>query len=108
MNFSAARSRSPVVTPARTLPASRSVVRTRISPARAILSISAGVFLTIIGSEAFFEAERGERRADVVVDLGRAARAVEPPEQSVPIVVADQRLGLLVVRVQPGAHLVGV
>ena len=50
MNFSAALSNSPVVTPGRTLAASRSIVRTRMSPARAIFSISAGVFLTIIGS----------------------------------------------------------
>ena len=83
MNFSAAASSSPVVTPGRILPASRSIVLTRMAPAAAILSISAGDFLMIIGaSESFFEAERGERRADVVVDLHLVARAVEAAQQA--------------------------
>src|SRR4051795_13372923 len=104
MNRSAAASSSPVVTPGRTLPASRSIVRTRISPARAILSISAGDFLTIIAPsrldalQAFFEAQRGQRRADVVVHLDLVARAVEAAEQAALLVVVLQRLGLLVVR----------
>src|SRR3954451_923264 len=103
MNFSAAASRSSVLTPGRTLPASRSMVRTRISPARAILSISAGVFLMIIGgaSEPLFEPQRREGGPDVVVDLGGAARAVEAPQQALLLVVVDQRLGLLMVRREP-------
>src|SRR3954469_17725174 len=103
MNFSAAASRSSVLTPGRTLPASRSMVRTRISPARAILSISAEVFLMIIGgaSEPLFEPQRREGGPDVVVDLGGAARAVEAPQQALLLVVVDQRLGLLMVRREP-------
>src|SRR5829696_10282046 len=98
MNFSAALSSSAVVTPGRTLPAIRSIVLTRMAPAAAILSISAGDFLTIIAaSESFFEAERGERRADVVVDLDLVARAVEAAQQAPLVVVVLERLGLLVV-----------
>src|SRR5688500_18197431 len=108
MKRSAARSSSPVVTPGRTLPASRSIVRTRMSPARAILSISAGLFLMIMALQALFEAERRVGGPDVVVDLGRAARAVEPPQQPALLVVVDQRLGLLVVGGEPLAHLVRV
>src|SRR6187549_2463289 len=97
MNFSAALSRSAVVTPGRIFAAIRSIVLTRIAPAAAILSISAGDFLTIMGSEAFFEAERGERRADVVVDLHLVARAVEAAQQAPLLVVVLERLGLLMV-----------
>src|SRR5215218_7173047 len=108
MNRSAAWSSSPVVTPGRTLPASRSIVRTRMSPARAILSISAGVFLMIIGSEALFEAQRGEGGPDVVVDLGGTARAVEPAQQSLLLVVVDQRFRLLMVGLQTLLHHLGL
>src|SRR3954467_10951690 len=102
MKRSAVWSSSIVVTPGRTLPASRSIVRTRISPARAILSISAGVFLMIIGgSESLFEPQRREGGPDVVVDLGGAARPVEAPQQALLLVVVDQRLGLLMVRREP-------
>src|SRR3954447_14523223 len=102
MKRSAAWSSWSVVTPGRTLPASRSMVRTRMSPARAILSISAGVFLMIIGgSESLFEPQRREGGPDVVVDLGGAARAVEAPQQALLLVVVDQRLGLLMVRREP-------
>src|SRR3954447_18717396 len=104
MNFSAAASRSSVLTPGRTLPASRSMVRTRISPARAILSISAGVFLMIMGSETLFEPQRREGGPDVVVDLGGAARAVEAPQQALLLVVVDQRLSLLMVGRKPLQH----
>src|SRR3954451_5911766 len=98
MNFSAARSSSLVVTPGRILPASRSIVLTRIAPAAAILSISAGDFLMIMRtSETFFEAERREGRADVVVDLDLVLRPVEAPQQAAIFVVVDQRLGLLMV-----------
>src|SRR5919204_4108021 len=99
MNRSAALSSSCVVAPGGPLPARRSMVRTRISPARAIFSISAGVFLMIIGgSEPLFEPQRREGGPDVVVDLGRAARAVEAAQQAFVLVVVDQRLGLLMVR----------
>src|SRR3712207_5869064 len=102
MNFSAARSSSPVVMPGRILPAIRSIVLTRMAPAAAILSISAGDFLMItMTSEPLFEAERGERRADVVVDLHLVARPVEAAQQAPLLVVVDQRLGLLVVGRQP-------
>src|SRR3954463_15722457 len=104
MNFSAAASSSPVVTPGRIFAASRSIVRTRISPARAILSISAGDFLTIIARsslEAFFQAQRRQRRPDVVVDLDLVPGAVEAPEQPALLVVLLERLGLLVVGGEP-------
>src|SRR5215217_49659 len=107
MNFSAAWSSSSVVTPGRILPASRSMVRTRMAPAAAILSISAGDFLTIMGaSESFFEAQRGERRADVVVHLDLVARAVESTQQPALLVVVLQRLGLVVIGLQPLGNLV--
>src|SRR3954454_10197308 len=108
MKRSAAWSSSSVVTPGRTLPASRSMVRTRMSPAGAMLSISAGVFLMIMGSEPFFEPERREGGPDVVVDLGRAARAVEAPEQALLLVVVDQRLGLLMVGREALLHHLGL
>src|SRR4051812_24914301 len=98
MNFSAAASRSSVVTPGRIFPASRSIVRTRMSPAPAILPISAGVFLMIMGSETLFEPQRREGGPDVVVDLSGAAGAVEAPQQPLLLVVVDQRLRLLMVR----------
>ena len=98
MYFSAAASSSPVVTPARILPASRSIVRTWISPALAMASISAGVFLTITGS---LRAGGRERGADEVVDLVRRPRAVEAPQQPSLLVVVDERLGLLMVGREP-------
>src|SRR3954454_2701097 len=101
MNFSAASSSSPVVTPSRTLPSRRSSVRTRMSPAAAILSMSAGDFLTIIaGSQLVFEPQGGDRRPDVVVHLRRGPRAVEAPQQPAVLVEGDQRLGLRVVDVE--------
>src|SRR5689334_11102903 len=108
MKRSAAWSSSSVVTPGRTLPASRSIVRTRISPARAILSISAGVFLMIMGSETFFEPQRREGGPDVIVDLGGAAGAVEAPQQPLVLVVVDQRLGLLMVGREALLHHLGL
>src|SRR3712207_9247134 len=84
MNFSAASSSSFVVTPGRSLLASRRWQRTRTSPAAAILSISAGDLRMIIGrcsSELVFESEGRDRRAQVVVDLGRVAGAVERSEE---------------------------
>src|SRR5690349_12009320 len=107
MNFSAARSSSPVVTPGRTLPASRSIVLTRRAPAAAILSISAGDFLMIISySETCFEAKRCEGGPDVVVDLDLVLCAVEAAQQASLVVVVDQRLGLLMVGREPLLHLV--
>src|SRR3954451_1992619 len=99
MNFSAASSRSAVVTPSRTFAASSSRVLTRISPAAAMRSISSGVFLTITARlrlELVLEPERGDRRADVVVDLGRRAGAVEASQQAALLVERDE-LGRLVV-----------
>src|SRR4029079_14120913 len=101
MNFSAALSSSPVVTPGRILPARRSIVLTRMAPAAAILSISAGDFLMItVASESLFEPERGEGRADVVVDLHLVARTVEAAQPAALLVVVDQRLCLIVVGLQ--------
>src|SRR5918912_2235049 len=103
MKRSAARSRSAVVTPGRILPARRAIVFTRMAPAAAIFSISAGVFLTIMTKrlQALFEAQRRQRGADVVVDLHLVARAVEAAQQAPVVVVVDQRLGLLVVGLEP-------
>src|SRR3954470_2632246 len=105
MNFSAASSSSPVVTPSRTLDSSSLSVRTRISPAAAILSISAGVFLMITPwlprLDLVFEPQRRDRRPDVVVHLGGRERSVEAVQQPAVVVERDQRLGLLVVDVEP-------
>ena len=86
-----------MVTPGRILPASRFIVLTRIAPAAAICSISSGVFLMIKvprssarpGNQIFLEPQRRDHRADVVVDLGRAAGAVDPAHQALLIVVLD-------------------
>src|SRR3954452_13377411 len=103
MYFSAARSRSAVVTPSRTLPSSSLSVRTRMAPAAAILSISSGVLRMItcahrvpaasrgpggrVGLVLGRHAQRCERRAEVVVDLGRAAGAVEAVQDVALVVV---------------------
>src|SRR4051794_16113291 len=114
MNFSAAPSSSAVVMPGRILPASRSIVRTRMAPAAAIFSISAGDFLMIIAvpmvrrSQPLFEPQRRERRADVVVHLDLVPRPVEPAQESALLVVADQRLGELVVGLQALGDLLGL
>src|SRR5829696_2671898 len=112
MYFSAARSRSAVVTPSRTLPSRSLSVRTRMAPAAAILSISSGVLRMITSPyrvrargrrprlELVLHAERGDRRAEVVVHLGRAARAVEAVEDVVLVVVVDERRGLVPVHLQ--------
>src|SRR5690242_7567112 len=105
MNFSAAWSSSWVLTPGRTFPASRLIVLTRMSPAAAIRSISSGLFLMIIGappiSYVLFEAKRRDHRSDVIVDLSRIAGSVDALEQPTFLVVADQRLGLIVVGREP-------
>src|SRR4051794_35806940 len=117
MYFSAARSRSAVVTPSRTLPSSSLSVRTRMAPAAAILSISSGVLRMITaryrvrarsprpsGSVLVLHAERRDRRPEVVVDLGRAARAVEAVQQVVAVVVLDERRRLVAVDLEALAH----
>src|ERR1700721_781818 len=98
MNFSAACSSSPVETPGRIFPARRFIVLTRIVPAAAISSISSGLFFRITAlrsSHAFFEPERRDHGADVVVDLGRAPCAIDPPHQPLLVVVLPQRPRLL-------------
>src|SRR5437762_96472 len=104
MNRSAARSSSLVVTPGRTLPASRFIVRTRIAPAAAMRSTSSGLFLMITGCsprgsslDVLLEAERGDHRPDVVVNLVRRSGAVDPAQQALLVVVLDQGLGLFVI-----------
>src|SRR4051794_32752901 len=113
MNFSAAWSRSPVVTPARALARSRLRQRERTRPAAAIFSISSGVFRTITeesvvawpGStqalELVFQSQRGERRADVIVHLAGRALPLEAAQQVLLLVVIDQGARLLVVDVEP-------
>src|SRR3954471_13056753 len=108
MYFSAARSRSSVVTPSRTLPSRSLSVRTRMAPAAAILSISSGVLRMITARyrvrarrrrplELVLHAKRGDRGPEVVVDLGRAAGAVEAVQDVVVVVVGDERVGLIAV-----------
>src|SRR5919197_3792850 len=118
MYFSAARSRSAVVTPSRTLPSSILSVRTRMAPAAAILSISSGVLRMITApyrvrgrspapvvlSELVLEAQCRDRRPQVVVHLGRAARAVEAVQQVALVVVVHERRGLLAVDLEPVAN----
>src|SRR4051812_49247797 len=103
MKASAALSSSPVVTPGRTLPSSSFSVRTRMSPAAAILSSSSADLRMITSGRSspegpldlLFQSQRGEGRADVVVDLGRRARAVEALEDPAVVVEVDERRGLL-------------
>src|SRR3954468_10197594 len=107
MNFSAASSRSLVVTPSRTLPSTSCSARTRIDPAAAILSISSGDFLMIIairGSQLVLEAKRRDRCPEVVVDLGGRALAVESLEDPAVLVVVDEGRRLLVVDREAVAH----
>src|SRR3954464_5224792 len=118
MKVSAALSSSPVVTPGRTLPSSSLSVRTRMSPAAAILSISSGDFLMIKSGcsrdsperplDLFLEAQRRQRRADVVVDLGRRTRPVEALEDPALVVESDERLGLGAVGLQALADRLGL
>src|SRR6476469_4180089 len=102
MNFSAASSSSRVVMPGRTFPASRFRVLTRTAPAAAIRSISSGLFLMITrpSLEVVLEPQSRDHRTDVIVDLGRVARAVDPPHHALLVEVVDQRGGLLVVNAQ--------
>src|SRR5919112_6867634 len=120
MYFSAARSRSAVVTPSRTLPSSSFSVRTRMAPAAAILSISSGVLRMITApyrvraagrrprpgrpSVLVLHAQGRDRRPEVVVDLGRAAGAVEAVQDVALVVVLDERRGLVAVDLQALSH----
>src|SRR4051812_3520910 len=120
MNFSAALSSSPVVTPVRALV--RSIERQRAStrPAAAIFSISSGVFRTITGDsveaagkpepalELVLEPERGERGPYVVVNLAGRALAVEAAEQVLILVAVHQRARLVVVDLEPVLDRVGL
>src|SRR4051812_40742157 len=107
MNFSAALSSSPVVTPARALP--RSIVRQRAStrPASAIFSISSGVFRTITEESwtwrlgLVLEPQRREGGTNVVVHLAGRALAVEAAQHALVLVVVDQRARLVVVDLEP-------
>src|SRR3954454_21138128 len=120
MYFSAARSRSAVVTPSRTLPSSSLSVRTRMAPAAAILSISSGVLRMITApyrvrarggrarspgrSGLVLHAQRRDRRPEAIVDLGRAAGAIEAVQDVALVVVVDERRGLLAVDRQALSH----
>src|SRR3954471_3801912 len=120
MYFSAARSRSAVVTPSRTLPSSSLSVRTRMAPAAAILSISSGVLRMITApyrvrarggrarsrgrSVLVLHAQRRDRRPEVIVDLGRAAGAIEAVQDVALVVVVDERRGLIAVDRQALSH----
>src|SRR5919206_1544913 len=103
MNRSAASSSSAVVTPSRTLDSRRRSVCTRMTPAAAMRSISCGVFLMITARresralELVLQAERRDRRSDVVVHLGGRARPVEAAQEVALVVVLDERGGLLLV-----------
>src|SRR4051812_5676780 len=110
MKRSAAASSSAVVTPGRTLPSRSRSVRTRMSPAAAILATSSGVLRMITGapSDLFLEPEGGEGGADVVVHLGRRARPVEPLQEPTLVVEVHQGLGLVAVGLQPLAHGLGL
>src|SRR4051812_42816167 len=109
MNFSAALSSSPVVTPVRALP--RSMLRQRAStrPAAAICSISSGVFRTITKDsvvaggrlELVLEPQRRQRGPYVVVDLAGRALAVEAAQDALLLVAVHERARLVVVDLEP-------
>src|SRR5665811_1454129 len=112
MNFSAAASSSPVVTPGRAFARIIRWQRTRISPAAAIRSTCSGVLRMIIRYtlEATggrldrlvgFQFQRREGAAQLVGDGVRRLGAVDPAQQALVVVELDQRLGLLVVGLQP-------
>src|SRR5690348_9529086 len=104
MKRSAAASSSPVVTPARALPISMRRQRTSTSPAAAILSTCSVVLGTIIR---YTLTPRGaDDPPQLLAHLVGRAGAIDPVQQASLLVVADQRLGLLVVGVEPVAdHL---
>src|ERR1700733_10071148 len=99
MKRSAAASSSSVRTPGRILPSISSSVSTRIAPARAIFSISAGVFLTIT-RPAYLEPSRHSafecRRTppldrSPVAGLAAAIGAVNHPDRLLELVLEAQR-----------------
>src|SRR5918997_4901489 len=104
MNRSAASSSSAVVTPGRAFFLRISCVRTSTRPAAAILSISSGVFRWITGSKLRFESLRSQCGTDAVVHLFGWAGAREAPQEAPVLVPLDQRLGLVVVHVEPLLH----
>src|SRR5579872_2952716 len=124
MKRSAAWSSSCVLTPWRTLPASRFMVLTRIAPAAAMRSTSSGLFLMITTapvrnpsqcesrsdshSHVVLQAQGRDHGADVVVDLGLIACPVDAAHQALGVVVVDQRLGLVVVDLQSPLDHVGL
>src|SRR6478752_4343603 len=114
MNFSAAASSSPVVTPARALAASIFRQRTRTSPEAAIWSTCSGVFLMIMRYKLVVAAgglasldglvllhpQRRQRAAYLLGHLVRRLLALDPAQDTAAVVVGDERLGLLVVGLQ--------
>ena len=78
-------------------------------PLRAMRSISAGDFLTItagrrpVGPRGSPRGERRDGRAHVRVDFVSGAHPVDPAQQAGVVVVADERLGLGVVDLEPAA-----
>src|SRR3954452_13426277 len=108
MNFSAALSSSPVVTPVRAFPRSMLRQRARTRPAAAICSISSGVFRTITEEsvvawgrlELVLEPQRREGGPDVVVHLARRPLAVEAAQHVLLLVAVHERARLLVVDVE--------
>src|SRR3954464_14226301 len=109
MNFSAALSSSPGVTPVRAFP--RSMVRQRAAtrPAAAICSISSGVFRTITEDsvvaggrlELVLEPQRRQRGPYVVVHLAGRALAVEAAQHALLLVAVHERARLVVVDLEP-------
>src|SRR3954454_22916068 len=105
MKRSAASSSWAVVTPGWHLERSMRTHRAWIAPAFAIASICSGVLRMITesrleGLELFLHAQRGQHRPDPVADLVRGGKPVDPPQDRALLVVADERLGLLVVGAQ--------
>src|SRR5579859_2375314 len=115
MTFSAARSRSRVLTPGRILAASRLIVLTRMSPVAAMRSISSGVFLMITVLRAYsgaleilLQPEGGDHGPNVVMDIGRLAGAIDPAQKAPLVVIVDHGGGFLVVHPQPVLNHIGL
>src|SRR5262245_54564389 len=102
MNFSAASSRSLVVTPGRAFERSIRRQRAWILPASAISSICAEVFLRIMPRYIshpllFLSAEGGDYPVDPLLDLVGCLLSVHAVEDATFVVVVDQLRGLLAV-----------
>src|SRR5688572_25235896 len=118
MYFSAVASSSAVVTPGRAFAASILMQREWIRPAAAIFSSCSGLFLTIIrytrvrlGSPrlgVLLHPQGREQPLDVAGDLVRRAGAVEAPQEPGLLVMADQRLGFVVVGLEALADHLGL